>query len=142
MTKDYIGVKKFLAWQENKLVDETTGLMQQGYAVKYENGYVSWSPKEVFEKAYYELSGCEITKLHQSDIDNFIKNVTSTKLGEKTTVVQVELLNGFIITESSSCVDLANYDHELGTKIATDRAKNKIWELLGFVLQTAVNGIK
>ena len=26
-----------------------------GYAVKYPDGYVSWSPKETFEKAYREL---------------------------------------------------------------------------------------
>ena len=25
-----------------------------GYAVKYPDGYVSWSPKETFEKAYRE----------------------------------------------------------------------------------------
>jgi hypothetical protein len=25
---------------------------QDGYAVEYEDGYTSWSPKEVFEKAY------------------------------------------------------------------------------------------
>lgn len=29
----------------------------QGYKVVYEDGYVSWSPKDVFEKAYKELEG-------------------------------------------------------------------------------------
>lgn len=28
---------------------------QEGYIVKYPDGYISWSPKEVFEKAYREL---------------------------------------------------------------------------------------
>jgi hypothetical protein len=27
----------------------------EGYVVKYPDGYVSWSPKEVFEKAYSEV---------------------------------------------------------------------------------------
>ena len=26
-----------------------------GYIVKYSDGYISWSPKDVFEKAYREL---------------------------------------------------------------------------------------
>ena len=29
----------------------------EGYLVQYEDGYVSWSPKEVFEKAYRETTG-------------------------------------------------------------------------------------
>ena len=31
-----------------------------GYMVTYEDGYVSWSPKEVFEKCYRLLSNKEI----------------------------------------------------------------------------------
>lgn len=30
---------------------------EMGYIVKYPDGYISWSPKEVFEEAYREL-GC------------------------------------------------------------------------------------
>lgn len=29
---------------------------QEGYMVVYPNGYVSWSPKAVFENAYREIS--------------------------------------------------------------------------------------
>ena len=28
---------------------------QEGYIVKYPDGYISWSPKDAFEKAYREL---------------------------------------------------------------------------------------
>jgi len=28
---------------------------QDGYKVVYDDGYISWSPKEVFEKAYKEI---------------------------------------------------------------------------------------
>ena len=51
--------------------------VQEGYAVEYEDGYTSWSPKEVFEKAYklaetfqdrLQIEECElndkINKLH------------------------------------------------------------------------------
>ncbi len=46
--KNYIGVKIVKADPQNK-----NG--RPGYRVKYPDGYESWSPKEVFEKAYREL---------------------------------------------------------------------------------------
>ncbi len=57
MTRDYYGTKRVTAWpQQGK--DPVTGTYEMGpdgYAVKYEDGYVSWSPKDVFEKAYQPL---------------------------------------------------------------------------------------
>lgn len=32
-----------------------------GYRVRYEDGYVSWSPKKVFERCYREVSNAERT---------------------------------------------------------------------------------
>lgn len=46
--KNYIGVKIVKAAPEEK-----SG--QAGYKIKYPDGYESWSPKDVFEKAYQEL---------------------------------------------------------------------------------------
>ena len=46
----YYGAKLIHAEPANKGVDE-------GYFVKYEDGYTSWSPKEVFEKAYRPVEG-------------------------------------------------------------------------------------
>lgn len=45
MTQEYIGTKQVTAWPQLKDAIE-------GFAVKYEDGYTSWSPKDVFEKAY------------------------------------------------------------------------------------------
>lgn len=45
MTKDYYGTKKVTAWEQEK-----DG--KSGYSVKYADGYISWSPKDVFEAAY------------------------------------------------------------------------------------------
>lgn len=50
MTKDYYGTKRITAWSE-----EREG--QPGYAVKYADGYTSWSPKAVFEEAYQPIDG-------------------------------------------------------------------------------------
>lgn len=58
----YIGVKLVQAFPEMKssIVREGSGDVsksEDGYAVIYENGYKSWSPKEVFEKAYRRTTG-------------------------------------------------------------------------------------
>lgn len=58
---------------------------------------------------------------------------------DKTTIVSCKLPNGFVITESSSCVDSANYDVKIGIQICKDRIMNKIWELEGYVLQTKLS---
>ncbi len=46
--KNYIGVKIIKAEPEKKGEKD-------GYKVLYPDGYESWSPKDVFEKAYREL---------------------------------------------------------------------------------------
>ena len=50
MTHHYIGTKIVLAWAADK--DGAPG-----YGVKYEDGYTSWSPKNVFEAAYRDIEG-------------------------------------------------------------------------------------
>ena len=54
---------------------------EQGYLVVYEDGYISWSPKEVFEKAYKPATGLsfglaiESLKEVEDDITtNYMKN--------------------------------------------------------------------
>ncbi len=63
-------------------------------------------------------------------------------MGKKTCVVQAVLNNGFTITESAACVDPENYDEEIGKSICMDKIESKIWELLGFLLQTGIGGVK
>lgn len=53
----------------------------------------------------------------------------------KTTIVSAKLPNGFVIVESSSCVDPANYDEKIGRDICRKKIVNKIWELEGYKLQ-------
>ena len=113
---------------------------KDGYKVVYPDGYESWSPKSVFKKAYMQVG--QNNTITQENIDMFIASVQDFKLGEKTTTVMVTLVNGFVITESSSCVDPANFNQEIGKEICMEKVKDKIWGLLGFLLQTAVSGIK
>lgn len=64
--KQYIGVK--LVEAEPQSLDQHVGAKnpndlsklagtvdQDGYKVVYEDGYISWSPKDVFEKVYKEI---------------------------------------------------------------------------------------
>ena len=76
-----------------------------------------------------------VTKDHVEQILADSK-ITDTKMGEKTTVMVVTLPNGFEIVTSSSCVDPRNYDHALGVSICLVRAKDKVWELEGYALQS------
>ena len=49
MTQLYVGTKIVRAWP----TEETNG--REGYSVRYNDGYTSWSPKETFEAAYVQL---------------------------------------------------------------------------------------
>lgn len=53
----------------------------------------------------------------------------------KTTVVVCKLPNGFVLTESSSCVEPADYDLAIGTRICKKRIEDRIWELEGYLAQ-------
>lgn len=59
----YLGVKLIEAepaikgWNsfENGEKNFSAEMLEEGYKVVYEDGYTSWSPKEVFEKAYMKI---------------------------------------------------------------------------------------
>lgn len=120
---------------------------EDGYKVVYQDGYESWSPKDVFEAAYLPVTVNENLRtdapsISQQMVDDFIRETEVITMGDKTTVVRAVLRNGFEIVESSSCVSAENYDEQLGAQICLEHIKNKVWMLLGFLLQTAVHGIQ
>lgn len=75
-------------------------------------------------------------------VEDFIKEKHISTIGDKTTLVRVVLKNGFEIIESSACVDKANYNEVIGAECCMNKIKDKIWMLLGFLLQTAYTEIK
>ena len=111
-----------------------------GYQVTYEDGYVSWCPKVPFDRAHIKVG--DNNTIQERNIDEFIKEYDVSKWGDKTTVVHATLANGFIITESSSCVDPANFNIDIGESICKQKIQDRLWGLLGFMLQTAVKGVK
>lgn len=116
--------------------------IQQGYKVIYPDGYVSFSPKEAFEAAYFQLNNEKADRITAEDVDNFVKDQVSIKIGTKTTNTTLTLLNDYEINGQASCVRPENYDIKIGESFAKEKAKDKIWELLSFVLQWGINGIK
>lgn len=51
------------------------------------------------------------------------------------TYVTVRMRNGFTLRESTTCVDPANYNEDIGKEICLKRIENQIWFLLGYQLQ-------
>lgn len=135
MTQNYIGVKIITAWPEEK--DE-----KPGYAVKYPDGYISWSPKDVFESAYFPMGEGNENKITQEMVDEFTGAITTTHFDEKTAIVVAETITGFKQYETASCVDPENFDLDIGRDVGTERIKNTIWQCLGFVLQWGLYGLK
>jgi len=143
----FIGVKLVWAEKQNSLVP--SGVYEKGspgYSVVYSDGYVSWCPEKVFDKANFLITN-KNNAISADDVDNMIASIATTTLTpegskSKTTVVVCTLINGFTITESSACVDPANYDEQIGKEICLTKIKDKIWFLLGFLLQSALYGFK
>lgn len=147
----YLGVKLIKArkaWRINgsAIVYDMNRMVQhddvvdEGYEVEYPDGYKSFSPKDVFEKAYYQI--LDPTKISEGDVLGFMKQGYSLRLGEKTTVVLDTTITGFDTIGTSACVNPDNYDHAIGEGVARRDIKDKIWGHLGFVLQWAINGLK
>lgn len=119
----------------------------KGYMLTHPDGNINWTSEYKFQRSYLEMIvnsdlKTDAPSISQEMVDDFIKEVEVTTLGEKTTVVRAVLKNGFEIVESSACVSVENYDEAYGTEICMKKIKDKIWMLLGFLLQTAVNGVK
>lgn len=154
--KTYIGTKIIEAapavrmrgkvYGANEPIPRSTELVEEGYKVRYQDGYESFSPKDVFERFYLELTvnpelRTKKPSISQKMVDDFIVAKEVSTLGDKVTVVRATLRNGFELVESSACVSPENYDEKLGAKICMEKIKDKVWFLLGFLLQTGVNGL-
>ena len=154
--KTYIGTKIVEAapairmggkvYDANELIPRSMELVEEGYKVRYQDGYESFSPKDVFERFYLELTvhpelRTKKPSISQKMVDDFIVAKEVSTLGDKVTVVRATLRNGFELVESSACVSPENYDEKLGAKICMEKIEEKVWFLLGFLLQIGVNGL-
>jgi hypothetical protein len=63
---------------------------------------------------------------------------TAIEFDKPVTYVTVRMKNGFTLRESTTCVDPANYDEEVGKQICLEKIEDKIWFLLGYALQDKI----
>lgn len=76
-------------------------------------------------------------RITPDDIDNAIVDEQYYVFpGTTLTVCMLTLTNGFNVTGESASASPANYNKELGEKIARDNARNKIWALEGYRLKS------
>lgn len=98
-------------------------------------GCMSMDEFEIYFDKYEEQK--KKNTVTEEDINRIVQEsqFRYTTQFEKCTVAICKLPNGFVITESSSCVDTENYDPEIGKDICLKKIRDKIWELEGYRLQ-------
>lgn len=70
------------------------------------------------------------------DINNVIIDKKFTVLEDgRTTICNLYLKNGFTVRGEASCVDIKNYNKEIGEMIAYSKASDKVWLLEGYLLK-------
>ena len=77
-------------------------------------------------------------KVTQKELDENMKDVlvrTVEEFGKPYTYVTVRMKNGFTLSETTTCVDPANYSEEIGKEICLKHIEDKIWFLRGYALQ-------
>ena len=76
-------------------------------------------------------------KINNHHVENILdrSEVSVIKAFDKCTIVACKLPNGFVIVESSSCIDPKNYNSKIGIENCMKRIKNKIYELEGYKMQ-------
>lgn len=133
--KKYIGTKEVSAtpaWQIDGTIYPKDGVVprsmnrKDGYKVVYEDGYESWSPKDVFEKAYKLAETpldklkieCDELKERIENIEALLGNKISEGVKKAGGVPQTALL---IIQRSH----MVNYLDVLETRIALLENGNK-----------------
>jgi hypothetical protein len=80
--------------------------------------------------------GLNAPRLTPEHIDSIIIGETYTNLPDGRTVIcQLTLQNGFTVDGKSACVSKDNFNQEIGNKIARQNAREKIWELEGYLLK-------
>lgn len=73
-------------------------------------------------------------KIPESAIDEIIESSPVHVYDEFgcCTVVTMQLPNGYVLVESSGCIDPAEYDRDLGVHHCVEALKRKIWQLEGY----------
>ena len=79
----------------------------------------------------------------QAEIDDLLNQAETQEhiFWNKELVVSYKFPSGFIISGRAACVDPANFDLEIGRKIARERVETELWQLEGYRKQLEVGPI-
>jgi len=91
--------------------------------------------KEIQEK------GLTAPRLTPDDIDRaIVSEQYHVFQGTTFTACLLTLANGYTVSGESACVSPSNFDAAIGRKIARENARNKIWQLEGYLLREKCAG--
>lgn len=94
--------------------------------------------EESIEKSI-QAKGLNAPRISPQDVDRVVVDETFTILPSgKVMVCELTLRNGFTVRGEASTVSPENFDVEIGRKISKERARNKVWQLEGYLLQERV----
>lgn len=94
-----------------------------------------FNDEELLESRLVEL-GLTAERIKPSAVDAKIKSV-EFHFFDKTvhTVCLLTLENGFTVTGENACAHPANYNEQIAREISFKNAREKIWELEGYLLK-------
>lgn len=80
--------------------------------------------------------GLNAPRITPAQVDNAIVREQYHMFEDTTlTVCCLTLRNGFNVVGESAAASPENFDKEIGRKVARDKAREKIWPLLGYALR-------
>ena len=80
--------------------------------------------------------GLNAPRLRPEDLDAaIVGELYHVFEGTTQTVCCLKLRNGFTVTGESAAASVENFDEEVGRRIARENARNKIWQLEGYLLR-------
>lgn len=84
--------------------------------------------------------GLNAPRITPTIIDSKIKSESYTNLPDGRTVIcQLTLENGYTVDGKSACVSIENFSQEIGNMISRENAREKIWELEGYLLKQKIH---
>lgn len=82
-----------------------------------------------------KLEASPAPRVTKEAMESRIATTDFIRIGETVTLCNLTLDNGYSVRGESACVSPANYNKEIGERIAYDNAFDKLWALFGFLLK-------
>lgn len=94
-----------------------------------------YEPAAISRAAQYPAGEGGAPTITEDAINSKIIGVKFFRVAPTTlTICVLHLENGFTVTGESACVCEENFDEDLGREVAFKKAKEKVWQLEGYLL--------